>query len=428
MADTRPVIHQALEDATVVDVHCHLRPHKPAADSIADLVLYHHVWIELVSSGMPQCEVTRAGLPHELADPEMPPAERVRRALKYLPMVESTTSGLLLRWLLRDLYGLDSLSEANLDQAAALVAGRGTDPTWQEHVLRTRCRIETSYSVEHLGAPYSAAVRLGREGLPTNLEDGKRSPRQVLASLDFSLGREVRSAVDYRELVAKLVAGWQAEGSRFIAIWPLPYLTVDGATDAAADEILSRARQRDSLDPCDLGRFAAFAIGAALDALRSTGIRTIQLIAGAEVLPPHRSLTHWSPGFAGAVGRIACANEEFRFNLSSASDIYTQDLGILAKHVPNVSVAGYWWHTFYPHYIRKSLETRLDMVPANKIVGFFSDAYHAEWCYPKLKLVKQAIEDVLVDRVDRGWYSIDLALELVRRLLHDNPAAIYGTG
>ncbi|MHB0878575.1 MAG: hypothetical protein ACYC5O_21260, partial [Anaerolineae bacterium] len=133
------------------------------------------------------------------------------------------------------------------------------------------------------------------------------------------------------------------------------------------------------------------------------------------------------PGFAEAVGRIASAYEDFRFNLSSASDLYTQDLGILAKHVPNVSVAGYWWHTFYPHYIRKSLETRLDMVPMNKIVGFFSDAYHAEWCYPKLKLVKQVIEDVLVDRVERGWYSTDLALRLVRRLLHDNAAEIYGT-
>jgi glucuronate isomerase len=428
MSGVRAVICQAIEDTNVIDVHCHLRPQKPAADNLADVVLYHHVWIELVSSGMPVREVTQAGLPHELVAPGMAPLERVRRALPYLPAIESTTSGLLLRWLLRDLYGLERLLGSTLDTAADLVAMRGADPAWQQEVLRRRCHIETSITVEHSGPPYSPTVLLGREGLPLNLQDGKRTPRQVLTGMDGALGREMRTADDCRELVGRLATQWQTEGNRFVGVWPLPYLTVDGIGDQAISDVLTRAREEDRLSPDDLGRFAGFVFTAGLEALRQTNIRTIQLIVGAEVLSPHRALTHWSPSFPGAVGRLAGAFEDFRFNLSSASDLYTQDIAILAKHVPNVSVAGYWWHTFYPYYIRKSLETRLDMVPMNKIVGFFSDAYHAEWCYPKLKLVKRVIEDVLVDRVERGWYSKSVALRLVRRLLHDNAAEIYGLG
>jgi len=426
MGQAREAIHEALEAVRVIDVHCHLRPQKPAADSLADVLLYHHVWVELISSGMPQRELGSSGLPQEIADLELPPVERVRRALKYLPNIRNTTLGLMLRWLLADLYGVEEVSEANLEWLYVYVRERGGDPRWQEEVLRQRCGIEASISVEHTGDPYSPALALGREGLPINLQDGKRSPSEVLASLDAILGREVRTAGDYQEMLAKLIGGWSTRELRFVGLWPLPNMTPDLANECEATRLLEKARRGEQLSPRELGSFTYYAVTASLDRLREGGPRTIQLIVGAEVLPPHRSLTHWSERFTGALGRLANAYEDFHFNLSSASDLYTQDLGILAKHIPNVSVAGYWWHTFYPYYIRKSLETRLDMVPMNKIVGFFSDAYHAEWCYPKLKLVKQITEDVLVDRVERGWYSLELALELVERLFHRNAKEIYG--
>ena len=66
------------------------------------------------------------------------------------------------------------------------------------------------------------------------------------------------------------------------------------------------------------------------------------------------------------------------------------------------------------------------MVPLNKIVGFFSDAYHSEWCYPKLRLVKEVLGDILVERVQRGWYTPALACDIVEKLLHENPKRIYG--
>jgi hypothetical protein len=109
-----------------------------------------------------------------------------------------------------------------------------------------------------------------------------------------------------------------------------------------------------------------------------------------------------------------------------ASDMYIQDTAILAKHFPNISVAGYWWHTMYPYYIRKALETRLDMVPASKIIAFFSDAYHAEWCWPKLRMVKQIVGEILVERVAKGWYDMDTALAIIPTIFYDAPKAIYG--
>jgi hypothetical protein len=264
------------------------------------------------------------------------------------------------------------------------------------------------------------------EDFPGNLVNGKQTSREVLAGLAGQWGRELRTADDFRALVADRVGRRLVPDCRFWGCWVLPCIAPQPASDAEAARILERARSGEALGAEELGRFCHFALVCLLEELARTPLRTIQLIVGAEVLPPHRSVTHWHGNFAGALGRIAGRFPDFHFNRSTAADAFTQDLGILAKHVPNVSVAGYWWHTLYPFYIRKSLETRLDMVPLNKIVGYFSDAYHAEWCYPKLRLVKEILGDVLVERVRRGWYTPALAGEIVEKLLYQNPKRIYG--
>jgi len=255
---------------------------------------------------------------------------------------------------------------------------------------------------------------------------GKLGPAAMLAQIEQQLGASVRRADDYAAGMIRFGEEVSRSGSHFASVWPLPYLSHDEVTDRQINRVLKDARSDTPLDPDRLGQFTSFGLRHFLDGLRAGPLRTIQLIVGAEVLPPHRSLTHWHPSFAGGLGRLAGEFEDFHFNCSSASDLNIQDLAILAKHVPNISVLGYWWHLLYPTYIRKSIETRLDIVPASKIVAFFSDAYHAEWCYPKLKLVKQIFGEVLLERVERGRYTPDVAMSLIRQTFYDNPRRIYG--
>jgi glucuronate isomerase len=417
-----------LDSVPVVDPHTHLRPERPQADHLADLVLYHHLWIELVSAGMPVTATTRTGLPHELADPDMEPLDRVKAALPYLPHLRSTTCGGLLRTILQDLYQVPdgALTEANLDRVFALVAERAADPAWRLHVMRDRCHILKSLTVggyEH--TPCDATIGKGQEGVPTNLVNGKQGPRDSLHSIAARLGRELRRAEDYGEGMYALGQDYSRLPLHFAGLWLLPQFSYAGHTEHQVSAAIERAAENRPLSPQDLSAFACYGVRSFLQGLRTGPLRTIQLIVGAEVLPPHRSITQWSPELPGGLARLAGDFEDMHFNCSSASDLYTQDLAILAKHVPNISVAGYWWHALYPFYIRKTIETRLDTVPANKIVAFFSDAYHAEWCYPKLKLVKGICAEVLLDRVRRGLYTEEIALSLVKQTFCDNPKRIY---
>ena len=84
LKDIEIKITDCMKEVSVIDPHCYLNPEKPAIDNLADILLYHHLWIEFVSSGMGQYEVTKAELPQEMEDPQIDPFERVLRALKYL--------------------------------------------------------------------------------------------------------------------------------------------------------------------------------------------------------------------------------------------------------------------------------------------------------------------------------------------------------
>jgi hypothetical protein len=432
----RQHLREALEEIPTIDPHCHLDPRHPAAATLADLMLYHHVWIELVSAGMDPGLVTRAGLPHELRSPEMDPLERVHLAAPYLPRIANTAVGVMLRRLLSDLYGFSGpLEGEGLDALAAEVVSQGSAPARHEHVLRERCNVQQCVSVE---GEESGMVRSASEALRwLTPADPKVSPAQRIVAMESVGGFEIRSAADYERFARSLVRRNVSARTVFLGAWLPPCLDSSHATPREVTAALEDARRGVTLDSAQIGGVTYFGLRAAVDELRSTPLRTLQVIVGAEVLPPHRSITAWHPDFCGApwhpdfcgaLARIADQFAEMHFSVSTASEMFIHDTAVMAKHVPNISVAGYWWHTLYPYTIRKSLELRLDAVPAQKIVAFFSDAYHCEWCYPKLLMVKQILLDILAERVDRGWYDLVTAVGIGRSLLHDAPAEIYGLG
>ena len=428
--EVRRAIAEALKGARVMDPHCHLNGAQPAAQTFADILLYHHVWIELVSAGMGQRETNLTGLPHELVDPGLEPIARVRRAVPYLPRIRNSTISVMLRWMLEDLYGFrEQLTPANVDRISEIVVRRAKEKGWQDRVFDEFCGIERCISVHRKGRVGNRRFEWANEVLGVvNLSDGKRTPRAVLADLDKVLGREVRNAADFTDVLKKLLDSLPIKDLRFLGAWVLPDINATFAGERDVTRTLVQAREDRPLSPSDLGGVTYFGMARALELLRATPLRTIQMIVGAEVFPPHRSVTQWDGSFCGGVARLAGQFEDFHFNMGMASEPFIHDTAILAKHFPNISVAGYWWHTLYPRLIRKSLEIRLDTVPMGKIIGFFSDAYHVEWCYPKLKLVKQILEEILVERVQNGWYSIDDARAIIQAILHDAPRDIYHIG
>ena len=89
-------------------------------------------------------------------------------------------------------------------------------------------------------------------------------------------------------------------------------------------------------------------------------------------------------------------------------------------------MAGYWWHNFFPAIIQRIMDERLDMLPTNKQMGFFSDAYTVEWAYAKAMMVRRQLAEVLARRVKRGQYTQDEALAVAGAILYEAPQWALG--
>ena len=66
------------------------------------------------------------------------------------------------------------------------------------------------------------------------------------------------------------------------------------------------------------------------------------------------------------------------------------------------------------------------MVPVNKQVGFFSDAYVAEWSYAKTVIVRKQMAQVFAEKVAQGQYTLDEALQVARAILYESPQSLCG--
>jgi hypothetical protein len=76
--------------------------------------------------------------------------------------------------------------------------------------------------------------------------------------------------------------------------------------------------------------------------------------------------------------------------------------------------------------MRQVMSERLDMLATNKQVGFFSDAYCADWTYAKSVLVRKQLAEVLAQKVAQGQYGTDEALSIARAILFESPQSLLG--
>jgi len=74
---------------------------------------------------------------------------------------------------------------------------------------------------------------------------------------------------------------------------------------------------------------------------------------------------------------------------------------------------------------RQILSEWIDLVPAERLLGFGSDVGYPEFVYGHLVMARSCLADVLADKVQRDLLSRETALDLARMMLRDNPMELY---
>ena len=87
----------------------------------------------------------------------------------------------------------------------------------------------------------------------------------------------------------------------------------------------------------------------------------------------------------------------------------------------------HWWYSNIPAYIELDTKARLQAVPRNKQIGYYSDMYKLEFGWPKFSMYRKCLARVLASDfvVGRGW-SEEQALDFGRQVLRGNVETIFG--
>ena len=430
-------LENALAAVPMLDVHTHLVGGKLGARGLHDVLLYHMVVSDLYAAGCP----SGARLTQYPGWPDAAEARaRIEEALPFLRHIQNTSSWWGVRIILAELYDWrEAVTADNWRRLDALIRERAEDRSWHHSILdrlnirRTGTEIarrERGQDDDRLqyALEWGFFTRCQWGEYDTALYELERcwgrkpeSPSPIGASGRPRTARVIRSLADVHAAVKHYVGSIPYAQVLATATHLSTDIRFRLVSDAEMEAALARRAQA---GPAERDTYASYVNEAFLTKLEEREI-VFQFSFGAEPLPFETGSRLGQETIAQLAEMIA-RHPRLRFQCFLASRHANQSLCTLARELPNFSLAGYWWHNFFPDVIRQVLAERLDMVPANKQIGFFSDAYCVEWTYAKAVLVRKQMARVLAEKIAQGQFTTESALATARAILFESPQTLLG--
>lgn len=427
-------LEQALLEVPLLDAHTHMDAAHLSARGLHDILLYHMVISDLYSAGCPD----GARLSE---DPSIEEAHtRLEGAIPYLPHIQNTSCYWGVSVILRDLYGwTDAITPANWLELDSLIRERAGKPWAVEILDRAKIRRTVTelwrgrdgasdelfqYSMEWAFFPrcqwgeYDTALyELER----TWTQEKPEPPLPVTLGSRPAVARPIRTLSDVHDCLdhyhettpyARIINTAQHFST------DIDYRLV---SDAEMAEALAR---RDTAGAAERDIYANYVIEHYLQRLERRGEPFLfQFSLAADPLP-FETASRINQRTLGQLADLIALHPRLNFQCHVSSVHANQTLCTFCRELPNFSLAGYWWHNFFPQFIRQVIATRLEMLPVNKQVGFLSDAYCADWAYAKAVIVRKQLARVLAEKIGQGQYTMDTAVQIAHAIFFEAPRSL----
>lgn len=119
-------------------------------------------------------------------------------------------------------------------------------------------------------------------------------------------------------------------------------------------------------------------------------------------------------------------HRDLRVDLFHGGYPWIVQAGIMAKYFPNVHINGCWLNSISACAYKEAFRSWIQTVPLSKIFAWGGDSFPLlEHSYASLLGAKRILADLLAELVHEDYFDFDLAIELARRALHDNPADFW---
>jgi len=421
-------LYQRINAIPIVDIHTHVEWKTGTASNIGEVLSYHY-YTELANSA----EFQGGKFPFD--DPE----KLTRQILPKLSFLSNTVQYDWLMTISREYLGLapDVWRPENwkmIFDHSVNIMGR---KEWRDELVAksniVRVFLTNQYNDDLEGLDtlfYSPCLRTE----PFILWMDRASEREGLGEF---LGRPIRTTDDFVAVVDKTFEKFVRHGMGYAAMSiPANFRTFEVATEDA-QRVLDKIWSGTALDRCEAKVWNAYAINRICDACRKYD-RPYHLMIGvdrdvyAHGVPAGTDLFDAVNSMRG-YDYILNAYPDVRFPTAVLADTTGLELTAAAWIRHNVYPSGHWWYSNQPTDIAREIRRRINAVPHNKLIGYFSDAYYLEFILPKFRMYKFELASALAERMERSLihpnmkpFTLDDAMELATEMLVGNPARIIG--
>jgi len=407
----------------LIDPHTHINPHAAASRTLADIMGYHYYTELAHSAGLPKAQIEEPGL-----DPKV----KVGRLVESLVHLDNTIQVSWLVELSRKFFGFqdDRITldnwEALYDRAAATMA----QPDWEDQCLQ-QSGIERVFLTNDFDDPlegfnterYIPCLRT--DDLVFHL-----AKPEVRTRLAKATGMEFVGGTSLRRAIGKRFEHFSAHGVRACAISLPPSFTPAPVSVADVDPLLKRLREGAELttdEQATVSRFVFWSLAEfcaeyrlPFDLMIGVNRRVYPdgVFQGQDLFDQRVSLIQYQALFN--------AFPQVKFPVSVLAQISNQELVSYSWIFPNVYTNAHWWYSNIPPYIELDTRARLQAVPRNKQVGYYSDMYKLEFAWPKFSMYRECLARVLASDfvIARRW-SESRALDLGRQILRGNVETLF---
>jgi predicted TIM-barrel fold metal-dependent hydrolase len=417
-------VHQRIAAAVgrmrLVDTHEHLPPEPDRLKAPASLFsLLHYVSSDMWADGMDRPMSEQA-----LGKPSLPLERQWALIAPYWANVRTTAYGRSLLRAVRDLYGIDDISESTYAEISKRVA-EGNRPGVYDRILGEKAGIDVS--ICDIG---ESGVRLdpSRFRAVLRLDHFLVAPQGV-AVTERQQGGTIRTLAEWEGALEQAFA--KAREAKFVGIKTgVAYersLDFAPVARAEAEAIFTQAMERRATaGRADWTRDRAlqdYMFGRIADLCAKYDL-PLQVHTGF-FYDTWRNVAQTNPSL---LAPFIIRHKGTRFVLMHAGYPYGSELLAMAKNLPNVTVDMCWVYVISPSFASRFLHEAIETVPADKILGFGGDYLVPEGAYAHAMLCRDVVARVLADKVINGYWTEAEALEFARAILRENAIRTFKLG
>lgn len=398
------------------DTHEHLPAESAriaARPGVLDLL--HYVRCDLVSAGLPAAQLAR------IADAQAPALERWRLFAPAWPLVRHTAYGRAFQRALRDVHGVAELNDVTFPEADERVRAWPVPGCYRRVLCEMAgIRVAIKDTSEPLDADGDGDLFLRAYRI-----DGLLLARTA-AEVDAYCRREVRTWDEVGAALRELAEELRRHHVVCFKVGVAYQRSLDFGADMPADiEVLyRRLRERGLADDPP----AALRFGNAVFHLLCTTAAAVDLPVQIHTGLHAGGNNRLDQVHPLLLNPVFLRHRETTFDIFHAGYPWGRTVGALAKEFGNVYADLAWMHVISQEASRDLLREWIDLLPANKILGFGGDYTNVESAYAHAMMAREDVVAVLSRKLRDGFLGLDEARFLARRLLHDNAAELFGRG